>query len=1161
MHSLTMCFWNIGGFKSKGMDKTKDPLFLKAIESYDLVFLAETHVGYNSGIQKIGEFLYHPVCRPVEKANNRFYGGLAILRKPFLKDHVKILKNNNPDYQWIRLEKSHFGFPKDLYICVVYFPPTESSYTKKLDVDIFESIEKDMALYGKNGDFLICGDINARTGVSPDYILQDNSDFLPLSNCYKTDKQILKRYNRDTKLDQRGKELLDFCIGHQLRILNGRNLGDSFGNYTCFTPNGCSTVDYAIVSENVLDGIFFFRVKEFLPTLSDCHCQIEWRLLSSCMKTDKLSVNDKTKLKPMPPRYIWSDDSADSFQKALTTDTVKSKISGFLNTPFMGDTNSINLASEKLVNIFVEAADKSLKKPKQKIKGKPKNPKWFDCNLQQMRFNLMSYGKVYTRFPRDPVVKNHFYKLYREYNKARKAKRKSFKQNLLNELETLHEDNPKKYWQLINELQGKHHDDNKNSVSSSDWLSHFNNLNEVKKKFHKRLNEIEEKVKQLEKNPCFNELDFMITESEIAEAIAHIKLNKSPGLDGVSNNMIRHCQFAMLPCFAKIFNACLSNGIYPEKWAEGYIMPLHKGSDINDPSNYRGLTITSAIGKLFNRILNERLVKFLEKHHIIDNCQIGFTKKARTSDHMFILRTLIDKYCTTKKKHIFACFVDLKKAFDTVIHAGIKLRLMEIGCGSLFYNIIKNMYAVSKSSIKIDNNLTDFIPTNLGVKQGDNLSPNLFKIFINEFPNYLEKSLDPVYLDKKAIHCLMYADDIILLSTSAAGLQEKLNLLDKFCQDWCLSVNTQKTKILIFNKSGKLVNTMFKLDNTVLECVNKYKYLGVTFCASGSFTHAQEELYKKATKAYFKLSKDFLSLNPNVHTSMHVFDHTIKPILLYGCEIWGTFNPFSAKFRNGFEDLCFDQIYSNQKAEILHQKFCKFILGVHKKSVNYAVLSELGRFPLYFNIVKAMLKYHERLNKIADTFPLLHAAYNESVIIDASKHQSWYSSVKIVIKKISASLNLNDNKITKKVLIEYFTKEWKKNLIKVSEGKLCTYVKFKTNFGFEKYLSVIKNFQQRQQLTRFRISSHKLSIETGRYKGIPRHDRICTRCNENSVEDEVHFLCICQGMGIKRNSLNLIAQNKCKNYIALCNESKLIWLLTNEDYDILNALCTFLTYI
>ena len=360
--------------------------------------------------------------------------------------------------------------------------------------------------------------------------------------------------------------------------------------------------------------------------------------------------------------------------------------------------------------------------------------------------------------------------------------------------------------------------------------------------------------------------------------------------------MIKNCQSSLLPCFKKLFNACLTNSTYPEIWAEGYIMPIHKSNDIHDPGNYRGITITSAIGKLFNRVLNQRLVKFLEKYRIINDCQIGFTKKARTTDHMFVLKTIVDKYCNSKNGRVYACFVDLKKAFDTVIHTGIKLKLLEIGVGTLFYKIIKNMYEVSKSCVKVDHLLTDFFPTKLGVKQGDNLSPNLFKIFINDLPKYLENSLDPVFINSRAIHCLMYADDLVLLSTSSSGLQAKIDILNEFCEDWCLTVNTQKTKVMIFNKAGRLINCNFKLNGVNLECVHKYKYLGIMFCASGSFSYAQEELYKKSLKAYFKLSRDFLSMNPELHTSMHVFDHTIKPILLYGCDIWGAFNPFTSRF-------------------------------------------------------------------------------------------------------------------------------------------------------------------------------------------------------------------------------------------------------------------------
>ena len=114
------------------------------------------------------------------------------------------------------------------------------------------------------------------------------------------------------------------------------------------------------------------------------------------------------------------------------------------------------------------------------------------------------------------------------------------------------------------------------------------------------------------------------------------------------------------------------------------------------------------------------------------------------------------------------------------------------------------------------------------------------------------------------------------------------------------------------------------------------------------------ELYKKGLKAYFKMCKNILNRHLSIKTNLHIFDHTVKPILLYGSELWGTFNPTSAKFRNG---ISFDKIFNNIEPENFHFKFAKFVLGVHRKRSNFAVVSELGRFPYYIDIVKASLKY------------------------------------------------------------------------------------------------------------------------------------------------------------------------------------------------------------
>jgi hypothetical protein len=135
---------------------------------------------------------------------------------------------------------------------------------------------------------------------------------------------------------------------------------------------------------------------------------------------------------------------------------------------------------------------------------------------------------------------------------------------------------------------------------------------------------------------------------------------------------------------------------------------------------------------VFTKILNSRLEIFCLKRKIICAEQIGFAKEKRTSDHMFVLKCLIDKYTQQGSKRLYTCFIDFKKAFDKVWHEGLFYKLRNIGVSDLYYNVIKNMYSNTQLSVKVDHNsITDNFSSNIGVRQGDNLSPNLFKLYIN----------------------------------------------------------------------------------------------------------------------------------------------------------------------------------------------------------------------------------------------------------------------------------------------------------------------------------------------------------------------------------------------------------------------------------------------
>ena len=158
---------------SKEGNKIDDPFFINKIDKYDLAFLTETHIGYDTNIPIIGNFICYIVCRPKTKANNRYFGGIAILIKKELKPHIKVLENTYSDFQ---LEKHFFGFDKDLFICVVYDPPPTSTYYQSLNYDIIECLEKETAQFIKKGNILLCGDF--RTSNAPDFIGDDDNLYL-----------------------------------------------------------------------------------------------------------------------------------------------------------------------------------------------------------------------------------------------------------------------------------------------------------------------------------------------------------------------------------------------------------------------------------------------------------------------------------------------------------------------------------------------------------------------------------------------------------------------------------------------------------------------------------------------------------------------------------------------------------------------------------------------------------------------------------------------------------------------------------------------------------------------------------------------------------------------------------------------------------------------
>ena len=677
-------------------------------------------------------------------------------------------------------------------------------------------------------------------------------------------------------------------------------------------------------------------------------------------------------------------------------------------------------------------------------------------------------------------------------------------------------------------------------------------------------NGIDEMISKLKSEPFFNELDFAIQECEIRKAICCLKNGKSAGLDGINNEMIKLSQNVFLPLYTKMFNKILNTGTFPNVWSKGYITPLHKSGTASDPDNYRGIMINSCLSKVFTSIINNRLYKFFAEKGIINDLQIGFMKDSQTSDHMLVLKTLIDEYITNKKGGLYFCFVDFRKAYDSVWREGLFYKLLKAGVRGNAFNVIESMYRKSECCVKINGERTDFMSDSVGVKQGEVLSPLLFNLFINDLIENIQNTDSPV-LNNREMPCLLYADDLVLMSPTAEGLQCKLDILDNYCKRWMMEVNPSKTKVMRVTKGGRTTNLNFLLGDKILENTNSYKYLGTIFSSSGNFTAARKNMHDRGLKALFSLKAAIDRNDLTPFTSLKLFDNTVKQVCLYGAEIWGNFDKKTACPINFMSNN-----FSKLPIEKINISFCKWLLGVNKNATNLAVLGELGRYPLFVDAILKMLNYWLSLQARRNTKSLINDCLKVSETLHERGTKSWITGIHNILSifdenytgHLPSKINISNIKSNIK---DEFKKFWKKQITslhgKNGGNKLRTYSKFKGQFSQESYVTQIP-FSRRANYTKFRISAHTLAIETGRHTRpvTPVENRLCRNCELQETEDEFHALLRCTLYKDKRKEAFDAIDILCNNFNILSEEDKLIYLFNSED-NILDICVEFINHI
>ena len=1165
---------NVGGLRSK----LNFPSFLSFIKNYDAVVVTESKFSDTDSVNIDGYTAFYKNRSKFRRKS----GGILLLIKDWLVPWVHIIENvklknkitdNQDRYIFVNYELSsrilfftvdEHLLGKRVLFCGSYIEGDNSTYFNR---HVYAELEENLLDINFENVCLL-GDLNSRTGHLPDIIVNNDHSDVGLEF---DDFKLLKRTSKDKQTNTMGYELISFCKSNQLAIVNGR-LGEDqgVGDFTC---KDASVVDYIIISYELFQFVVNFNIHPFNELFSDCHnaISIQFKLEQDSgeingesdwedVDNGNITTNEKQQKhvnwdKNMTDNYFCELNNEEIFQLGKKLDvllesdkTVKQEdvncIVAEFNSILLEAANKLKMIKIKRKNNYIPNRNKKCWytkecKSKKKAYYKARKKSLFNTNNNYFREETKKAAKIYKR-------------------EIRKCKR-NFDLKVADEIRQLKCKDPKAYWNKLNMKNNV----NKIQPTCSEFANMFKSLANETVSTNEDLSYTAQTINLGDNEEANNYLNDDITDEEVQIAINSLRNNKAYGIDLIINEFLVCSSGKCLDNFVKLFNLVLHTGIIPSEWCIGIIKPLfkNKGSP-KDTNNYRGITILSCFGKLFTSVLNKRITNFVETYNILGLEQAGFRKNYSTSDHIFTLHGIID-ILLAKKKRLYCAFLDYEKAFDKVDRVFLWHKLIEQNITGKILKVIQNIYMNAKSCVMVNNVPSEFFNVQCGVRQGENLSPLLFALFLNDMNDTIINDVPGLgTIIDVSVACnmsqsdisklvnlslLLYADDTVIFAENPNDLQDRLQKVELYCNKWKLKLNVNKCKIVIFSRGKVRKYPQFTAGagGEIIEVVDSFSYLGLKLNHNNKMKVAQREIYDRASRAMFALLKKSSTLNLPVDVILDLFDKTIVPILTYGCEVWG-----------------FEQFEMLHKLQL---RFYKIVFKLRMSTPSMIVFGETGHYPIWVTIKVRMLTFwfklmsHSNKDKLSScVYQLLYTLHmNEtcensylkhirSCLIEVGMYHLWLSQDVSNIK-----FNIFKSQITQRFK-DLFLQEW---YCQLDNESICmNYKLFKSSFAQEPFLNFLPS-DCVIALVKFRSTNNQLPVNALRFKGIPRHERICTHCNLKEIGDEFHYLFTCPYYQTKRTEL------LPKYYCKYPNVIKYNELLNTTKRDVLLKLKHFICFI
>ena len=533
--------------------------------------------------------------------------------------------------------------------------------------------------------------------------------------------------------------------------------------------------------------------------------------------------------------------------------------------------------------------------PKITTRSKRRNP-WFN---DECKTAINKRKSALRKFNKNPSRENHMHsKLARA--KARRtikdAKRTSWRQyvNKLNSRTPI-----KKVWDMIRKVSGKNkksecvHIKSSNSnmcyttKEISNALGENFQKNSSSSNYSQQFQDI--KVEKERENLNFQSqnsekynLPFKLSELKNSLDKSH---DTTAGPDNIHYQILKHLPSDALETLLNIMNEIWRTGKFPEDWHKAVIIPIPKpGKDKTEATNYRPKALTSCICKTMERMINDRLVWFLESNNLISGNQAGFRKNYSTNDHLVRLESFI-RDAFIKKEHCVAIFFDLEKAYDTTWKYGIMKDLHDIGLRGRLPNFISNFLSDRSFNVRIGSTLSDTFEQEQGVPQGSILSPTLFNIKINNIVKCVNDIDSSLYVDDFGI---FYKSKN--MENIEFRLQRCLNKVETWATENGFKFSKTKTQCVHFCQlRGLHPDPVLNIYGSPIPVVEEAKFLGLLFDKKLSFIPHIKALKAKCLKAL-----DVLKVLSNTNWGgdrfvlLNLYRSLVRSKLDYGSIVYGS---------------------------------------------------------------------------------------------------------------------------------------------------------------------------------------------------------------------------------------------------------------------------------